>query len=56
MIAKIAKFIKGHKEQKKQAEKVKARKILEKKVEQGTDFVIKEYGEALRKLGVYDRQ
>lgn len=56
MIARLFKFIKSRKEQKKQAEKIKQRKILEKKVEQGTDFVIQEYGEALRKLGAYDRQ
>ena len=55
-MAKLFKFIKGRKEQKKQDERVKARKTLEKKVEQGTDFVIQEYGEALRKLGAYDRQ
>jgi len=40
----------------KRALKQKERKILEQKVEQGTDFVIKEYGEALRKLGAYDRK
>lgn len=56
MVKKIIKFIKGRKEQKKQIEKAKARKILEKKVDQGTDFVIQEYGEALRKLGACDRQ
>lgn len=56
MIDKIIKFIKGREEQKKQVEKVKARKILEKKVEQGTDFVIQRYGDALKKLGAYDRQ
>jgi len=56
MIDKIIKLIKGRKEQKKQIEKAKARKILEKKVEQGTDFVIQRYGEALRKLGAYDRK
>ena len=56
MIAKLFKIIKGRKEQAKQVEKVKARKILEKKVEQGTDFVIQQYGDALRKLGAYDRK
>jgi vacuolar-type H+-ATPase subunit E/Vma4 len=56
MIAKITKFIKRRKDKKAQAIKAKARKILEKKVEEGTDFVIQQYGEALRKLGAYDRQ
>ena len=56
MVKKIIKFIQVRKEQKKQAEKLKARKVLEKKVDQGTDFVIQQYGEALRKLGAYDRK
>jgi hypothetical protein len=56
MMVKLIKFIKGHKEKKNQAVKAKKRKILEKKVDQGTDFVIQQYGEALRKLGAYDRK
>ena len=56
MIKKLLKSLRGHKERKDLAAKTKARKILERKVEQGTDFVIHEYGEALRKLGAYDRK
>lgn len=56
MIAKLFKAIKDRKEQKKQVEKAKARKVLVQKVEEGTDFVIQQYGEALRKLGAYDRK
>lgn len=56
MVKKIIKFMKDRKERKEQVKKQEERKILEKKVEQGTDFVIQEYGEALKKLGAYDRQ
>ena len=52
---KIAKFIKGCKEHKEQTAKTKERKILEKKVEQGTDFAIREYHDVFRKLAEYDK-
>lgn len=56
MIKKFLELLSIRKEKKKEVEKSKKRKILEKKVEQGTDFVIHEYGDALRKLGAYDRK
>jgi len=56
MVKKIIKIIRDRKDHKEQVRKIEERKVLEKKVEQGSDFVIQEYGEALRKLGAYDRQ
>lgn len=56
MIQKIAKFIRERKEKKIHIKKSEERKILETKVKKGTDFVIQQYGDALRELGAYDRK
>ena len=56
MIRKISKLIKGYTDRKIEKEKNIEKQLLIKKVEGGTDLVIHKYGEALRKLGAYDKQ
>ncbi len=56
MIKKISKFIRGKKDKKMEVKKNIERQNLIKKVERGTDFVIQEYGDALKKLAAYDRE
>jgi len=56
MIKTIKKIITDRKNRNVEAKKNNERQILIKKVERGTDFAIREYGDVLRKLAEYDRQ
>lgn len=56
MIKKISKFIKRYRDEKEHAYRNNERKILEKKVEQGTDFAVKQYRKVFEKLAEYDRK
>ncbi|MFA5746581.1 MAG: hypothetical protein WC926_00690 [Candidatus Paceibacterota bacterium] len=55
MMKKIIKSIKEKTAIIREAKGKKERKMLEKKVEQGTDMAIREYGEVFKKLAEYDR-
>lgn len=56
MIKKLLKFVIKPKENTKKIPSAKMdRLLLEKKVEQGTDFAIKEYGDVFKMLAEYDR-
>lgn len=56
MIRILKKIISIRKESRARVQEKKERQALIQKVEKGADLVIREYGEALRKLGAYDRQ
>lgn len=55
MIQKISKIIRKYGEDRREKAEKKERKSLEKKVEQGTDFAIREYRDVFEKLAEYDR-